>query len=111
MVLFSQPYPLLIGHFAAAIIGVSCAYLPVDLYLSAAIGVTVCTLALFFLDCVHPPAAATAMMPIIVGPQAVDGFHFVYFPVLSNMVVLVILAMAISSLVAEKRISRSCQTR
>lgn len=90
---FSQPYPLLMGHFVAAIIGVSCAYLPVDLYLSAAIGITVCMLAMFFLDCVHPPAAATAMMPIIVGPQAVDGFHFVYFPVLSNMAVLVILAM------------------
>jgi len=91
---FSQPYPLLMGHFVAAIIGVSCAYLPLDLYLSAAIGITLCMLLMFFLDCVHPPAGATAMMPIIVGPEAVGSFHFVYFPVLINMTLLVLLAIA-----------------
>jgi len=88
---FSQPYPMLMGHFVSAIIGVGCAYLPLELYFSAAIGITLCMMAMFFLGCVHPPAGATAMMPIIVGAEAVGGFHFVYFPVLSNMAVLVIL--------------------
>ena len=90
---FSQPYPLLMSHFLAAIIGVSCAYLPLDLFLTGAIGLTLCMLAMFALGCVHPPAAATTMMPIIVGPAAVGGFNFVVFPVLINMSILIILAL------------------
>lgn len=89
---FSQPYPLLMSHLLAAIIGVSCAYLPLDLFLTAAIGLTLCMLAMFVLGCVHPPAGATTMMPIIVGPAAVGGFNFVVFPVLINMIILIILA-------------------
>jgi len=89
---FSQPYPMLMGHFVAAVIGVSCAYLPLDLYWSAAIGITLCIFAMFFMGAVHPPAGATAMMPIIVGPEVVGGFHFAYFPVLTNMTLLVVLA-------------------
>jgi len=89
---FSQPYPMLMGHFAAAVIGVGCAYLPLELYWSAAIGISLCIFAMFFFGAVHPPAGATAMMPIIVGPEAVGSFHFAYFPVLTNMTLLVILA-------------------
>ncbi|MEH6357836.1 MAG: CBS domain-containing protein [Pseudomonadales bacterium] len=90
---FSQPYPLLMSHFLAAIIGVSCAYLPLDLFLTGAIGLTLCMLAMFAFGCVHPPAGATTMMPIIVGPTAVGGFNFVVFPVLINMGILIILAL------------------
>jgi CBS domain-containing membrane protein len=89
---FSQPYPMLMGHFVSAVIGVGCAYLPLELYWSAAIGITLCIFAMFFLGAVHPPAGATAMMPIIVGPEVVGGFHFAYFPVLTNMTLLVVLA-------------------
>jgi len=89
---FSQPYPMLMGHFVSAVIGVGCAYLPLELYWTAAIGITLCIFAMFFLGAVHPPAGATAMMPIIVGPEVVGGFHFAYFPVLTNMTLLVVLA-------------------
>lgn len=89
---FSQPYSMLMGHFVSAVIGVGCAYLPLELYWTAAIGITLCMFAMFFIDAVHPPAGATAMMPIIVGPEAVNGFHFVYFPVLINMTLLVVLS-------------------
>lgn len=89
---FSQPYSMLMGHFVSAVIGVGCAYLPLELYWTAAIGITLCMFVMFFVGAVHPPAGATAMMPIIVGPEAVGSFHFVYFPVLINMTLLVILA-------------------
>lgn len=87
----SQPYPLLMGNLLSAVIGVSCAYLPLDIYFSAPICISACMLGMFWFRCIHPPGGATAMMPLIVGPQAVGGYNFVIFPVLINMIVLVVL--------------------
>jgi len=87
----SQPYSLIMGNFVSAVIGVSCAKLPLDLYLTASICICGCMFAMFLLQCIHPPAAATAMMPVIVGSQAVGGYYYPFFPVLINVIVLVIL--------------------
>lgn len=85
----SQPYPLIMGHLVSAIIGVSCAYLPFDLYINAAISLSACMLVMFMLNCVHPPGGATALMPVVIGAPAVDGYNFVLFPVLFSMLTLV----------------------
>jgi len=90
----SQPYPLLMGQFVCAVIGVSSAYLPFDLYINAAICVSGCMLAMFLFNCMHPPGGATALMPVIVGAPAVGGYNFVFYPVLFNMFVLIVLGMA-----------------
>jgi CBS domain-containing membrane protein len=87
----SQPYPLLMGQFLSATVGVSCAYLPFDISINAAIAVTVCLLLMFLFNCIHPPGGATAMMPVIVGAQAVGGFNYIIYPVMSNMLILVVL--------------------
>ena len=89
----SQPYPLIMGQLLCAVIGVTSAYLPFDLYVNAAMCVGACILAMFLFNCMHPPGGATALMPVIVGAPAVGGYSFVLFPVLSNMLVLVILGM------------------
>lgn len=87
----SQPYPLLMGHFICAIIGVACSYLPLETYLTATICVASCIAAMSLFRCAHPPGGATAMMPILVGPEAVGGFDFVIFPVMLNMLLLLIM--------------------
>jgi len=87
----SQPYPLLMGQLISALIGVSCAYLPFGLTINAAIAVSSCLFFMFLLNCIHPPGGATAMMPVIVGAPAVGGFNYVIYPVMANMLVLVIL--------------------
>ncbi len=89
---FSQPYSVLMGHCLGAVVGVSCAYLTLEVYWAAAIGVASCILLMFLTRSMHPPACATTMMPIIVGADTVNGFYFVYFPVLSNMLLLVLVA-------------------
>lgn len=92
---FSQPYTLLMGHFLGAVIGVACAYLPLDLYLSTAIAISLCIFAMFLTGSMHPPAGATTMMPIIIGADEVGHFYFVLFPVMSNIVLLLLLALII----------------
>jgi len=87
----SQPYALLTGHVISAAVGVSCAYLPFEIYINASLCIVACTFAMFLLDCIHPPAGATAMMPVIVGAEAVGGYSYIVFPVLINMLILVAL--------------------
>lgn len=86
----SQPYPLLAGQTISAAIGVFCAGFPLDLYFSAPICIFVCMLVMSLLNCLHPPAGATALIPVLLGSQAVGGYGYVFFPVLINMFTLVV---------------------
>ncbi len=94
----SQPYPLIVGQLTCALIGVACSYLPtylpIDLPLVAAICITMSLLTMFLLRCDHPPGVATAMTPVIAGSGAVGGFYFVIFPVLINVLVILLLGIA-----------------
>lgn len=87
----SQPYPLVMGHLVSAAVGVSCALLPLDLNSKAAVCIFACLLAMVLLDCIHPPGGATGLMPVIVGFEAVGGYTYLVFPVLINMLALVLL--------------------
>jgi len=87
----SQPYPLIMGHLICATVGVSCALLPVDINIQAALCILACLLAMVLLDCLHPPGGATGLMPVIVGADAVGTYTYIFFPVLVNMLVLLIL--------------------
>lgn len=87
----SQPYNVIMSHLISAAIGVACADLPLPMFVNAALCVTLCVAAMFLLKCIHPPGGATAMMPIIVGSEAVGGYGFVFYPVLCNMACLLLL--------------------
>jgi len=90
----SQPYPLLMGHVISAVVGVTCALLPLDLAFKASLCVFFCLLLMVLFDCVHPPGGATGLMPVIVGAEAVGAYTYPVFPVLINMLVLVVLGIA-----------------
>ena len=49
-------------------------------------------LLMFVFTCVHPPAGATALMPVVLGADAVHNYYFVVFPVLINVVLLIVIA-------------------
>ena len=94
----TQPYALLMGHAVSALVGVSCAYLGLKLQLpltiTAALCVSFSVLAMYLLNCIHPPGGAAALMPVIVGPEAVVGYSYVIYPVLLNTFLLIILGVA-----------------
>jgi CBS-domain-containing membrane protein len=93
----SQPWPVIAGHGVSAVIGVSCArYIPHPMVAAAcacgfAIG------AMHQLKCIHPPGGATALTAVI-GGSAIHqlGFRFVLFPVLTNAIVMILLAILIN---------------
>lgn len=92
----SQPWPVLGGHLISAAVGVGCALLFVDqLILGAAAAVALALAAMYALRCLHPPGGATALYAVL-GGEAVRGLGFTYVwnPVLLNVTILLLVAIA-----------------
>ncbi|MBB6053829.1 HPP family protein [Armatimonas rosea] len=93
----SQPWPVIAGHVVSAVIGVACAQLIGYPPLAVACAVGLSIGAMLQLKCVHPPGGATAFTAVM-GGSAIHqlGFKFVLFPVLTNALVMVLLAIVIN---------------
>lgn len=93
----SQPWPVIAGHGVSALIGVTCAQCIPYPAIAAACAVGLSIAAMQQLKCIHPPGGATAFTAVM-GGSAIHqlGFSFVVFPVLTNALVMVLLAVVIN---------------
>jgi CBS-domain-containing membrane protein len=92
----SQPWPVFGGQVISALVGVSCArWLEGDPMLAASLAVALSIAAMYSLRCLHPPGGATALHAVL-GGEAVHalGYGYVFNPVLLNVVVLLVVAVA-----------------
>ncbi|TRZ91498.1 MAG: hypothetical protein D4R84_14165 [Rhodocyclaceae bacterium] len=94
----SQPWPVVGGHMVSALIGVACARLMPNAAFAAAAAVGLSIAAMHYLRCIHPPGGATALAAVLGGEQLrALGFGFVLTPVLLNVVVLLVAAVAFNA--------------
>ncbi len=92
----SQPWPVLGGHMVSALIGVTLArWLGHEPMLAASIAVALSIGVMYVLRCLHPPGGATALYAVL-GGEAVHvlGYGYLFSPVLLNVLVLLIVAVA-----------------
>ncbi len=89
----SQPWPVLAGHGFSATIGVLCARYLGHGWLAAGCAVGLSIGLMHQLKCIHPPGGATAMTAVV-GGESVHalGFHFIWWPVLLNALIMVTVA-------------------
>ncbi len=100
----SQPWPVIGGHFFSAIVGVSCAWLVPQPYISAPLAVGLAVAVMHYLRCIHPPGGATALVAVIGGSELADaGYVFVVTPVLINAVALTLVAIAYNNIFSWRR--------
>lgn len=93
----SQPWPVIAGHGISAVIGVACAQWIHDPVIAAACAVGLSIGAMHQFKCIHPPGGATAFTAVMGGKTVHGlGFSFVLFPVLTNAIVMVLLAVVIN---------------
>lgn len=87
----SQPWPVFGGHVLSALIGVACyQWLPSPV-IAASFAVGLAIAVMYYLGCLHPPGGATALLAVIGGPAIHQlGFQFALYPVLINVVILLI---------------------
>ncbi|HEV2695125.1 MAG TPA: HPP family protein [Verrucomicrobiae bacterium] len=94
----SQPWPVIAGHVVSAAIGVACARYISQPEIATACAVGLAIGAMHQFKCIHPPGGATAFTAVM-GDSAIHdlGFKFVLFPVLTNAIAMVLLAVLINS--------------
>ena len=93
----AQPWPLVGGHLISAIIGITCAQLIADTIFASACASGASVFAMLLLRCLHPPAAATALTPILAGgPFNFMNYSFVLMPVGINVAIMLVMAIVIN---------------
>ncbi len=89
----SQPWNVIGGHVASALIGVFIYQQISNPVIGGALAVGMAITAMYYLRCLHPPGGATALIPFIGGAVADSyGFAFALFPVGFGAVLIVMIA-------------------
>ena len=100
----SQPWPVIGGHLLSSIIGVACAQWIPNPALATATAVALSVLVMHFLQCMHPPSAATAMIAVLGGPAIhAMSWQFCYEVVVMNAGTMVVLSIIINDLILKRR--------
>jgi len=108
----SQPWALIGGNLVSAVVGVTCYQLIPDTFLAAGLAVGLAIGAMHLLGCIHPPGGASALAAVIGGPAITDlGYAYVITPVLLNVSIIFIVAIAFNSFFPWRRYPASAMMR
>ena len=100
----SQPWNVFGGHIIAALVGVSCAIVIPNEIIAASLAVGLAIGAMHYLHCIHPPGGATALAAVIGGDVThALGYQFVITPILINVLVMLVVAVAFNYLFPWRR--------
>lgn len=91
----AQPWAVIAGNTLSALIGITAAILIDQPLLAMPIAASLSILGMFILRCLHPPAAAVAMIAIL---GHVTHYRYALFPVMIDSVLLVIAGAIYSNL-------------
>ncbi len=100
---YAQPRNLIGGHLVSALTGVAISlYLPLPLELNAALAVATAIVAMHLSKTLHPPGGATALIAVI-GSERIQnlGFDYVWQPVLSGALIMLLVALLVNNLSAD----------
>ena len=91
----AQPWAVIMGNTLSALVGISSAILIKEPLLAMPIAATVSILGMFMLRCLHPPAAAVALIAIL---GHVTHYRYAFFPVMIDSLLLVLAGAVYSNL-------------
>ena len=92
----AQPWAVIGGNTLSALVGISCAHLtdlPITVALALAASLSI--LGMFILRCLHPPAAAVALIAVL---GHVLHYRYAFFPVMVDSILLIIAGAIYSNL-------------
>lgn len=94
---FAQPWSFFCGHLVSAIVGITCSLYVTPFWLASTLAVSFSISAMLFFRCLHPPGAATALVPVIGGATFIElGYKFLLTPVFINIFVMLIMAIIVN---------------
>lgn len=95
----AQPWAVIAGNTLSALVGITCFHLLSEPLLALPAAVALSILGMFILRCLHPPAAAVALITVL---GHIAHYRYAFFPVMVDSILL-ILAGAIYSNLTGKR--------
>lgn len=99
----AQPWPMFGGHLVSALVGIACAQAIASPQLATAIAVAVSIAVMYYLRCLHPPSAGTAMIAVM-GGTAIHALGWGFAAVVAlNAGTILLLALAINNLIPGRR--------
>jgi CBS domain-containing membrane protein len=100
----AQPRNLIGGHLISALIGVTVhQLLPQELWLAAALAVSLSIVAMQITKTLHPPGGATALIANAGSAKILGlGYWYVLMPVLSGVLILLLVALVFNNITATR---------
>lgn len=101
----AQPRNLIFGHVISALVGVACyqAFGSI-IWLASAMAVSIAIMAMLATKTLHPPGGATALIAVTGGAGINKlGYLYVLFPVAAGTVILLLVALAVNRLSADRK--------
>lgn len=91
----AQPWAVIAGNTISALIGISCLHLIGDQLWALPTAVSLSILGMFALRCLHPPAAAIALIVVL---GHIGSYRYAFFPVMIDSILLILAGAAYSNL-------------
>jgi CBS domain-containing membrane protein len=91
----AQPWAVIAGNTLSAVMGISVNHLFSEALFAMPAAVTLSILGMFLLRCLHPPAAAVALIAVL---GKIVGFRYAIFPVLIDSILLILVGAVYSNL-------------
>jgi len=91
----AQPWAVIAGNTVSALIGISCFHLLGEPLLALPAAAALAILGMFILRCLHPPAAAVALIVVL---GEIGHYRYAFFPVMVDSILLILAGAAYSNL-------------
>ena len=91
----AQPWAVIAGNTLSALVGVTAVYLIDQSLLAIPVAVSLSILGMFMLRCLHPPAAAVALIAVL---SNISSYRYAFFPVMVDSILLILVGAAYSNL-------------
>ncbi|RZG49065.1 HPP family protein [Acinetobacter wuhouensis] len=99
----AQPWNMVVGNTIAGIIGVTCALFISNQTEAFSIAVALAIFLMMTTDSLHPPSGAVAITAVLGGESVHQlGYHFIFYPVLLNSVLLLVVAIIFNRLLGKQ---------
>jgi len=100
----AQPRNLVGGHMICAIVGVTMQYvIPSEMWLAAALAVSISIVLMQITKTLHPPGGATALIAVIGSPKIKClGYWYVITPVLTGVTILLFVALFFNNVTSHR---------
>ncbi|OTG96277.1 HPP family protein [Acinetobacter sp. ANC 3832] len=99
----AQPWNMVVGNIIAGVIGVTCVLFISNLTVAFSIAVALSIFLMMTTDSLHPPSGAVAITAVLGGTTVHElGYAFIFYPVLLNSVLLLIVAVIFNRLLGKQ---------